>query len=145
MRAAIAALPRFRAHAESRMGAENSGSTVRIRRKGTVPVQNEENGISSYPWTDVYAAQPARLGPLGASSASRHHLLTPGGVTVEQAARTLHLPATTTGLVDGDVAEVINGEVAGTFWRILEATWLDQVTAHRVAVQQIDMPEGWDS
>lgn len=128
--------------AAARMGAVLDGSDVTLKRKSGNAVQNETTGIEAQTWTQTYAT-PARLSSQGSKRGAGAKGLTPGGVAWEQADRILHLPATVTDLVTGDVAQITAGESTGTFWRVLEATRHDQMTARRVPVLQVDRPEGW--
>lgn len=58
--------------------------------------------------------------------------LTVGGTETEQATRTLNLPATTTGVSDGDLATITSGDCQGLVLRLLEVTPKDQSTALRI-------------
>jgi hypothetical protein len=124
------------------MGAANGSSDVALKRKSGNVAQNETSGFEAQTWT-LIGATPARLSAMGSKRGAGAKGLTPGGVLWEQADRTLHLPASWTDLVTGDVVEITAGESAGTFWRVLEATWHDQATARRVPVLQIDRPKDW--
>lgn len=141
MTARSAAL-RGRMTANSRMGASNLGSDVTLKRKSGNNTQNETTGVEAQSWTLVVAT-PARLAAMGAARGAGAKSLRPGGVVWEQADRTMHLPATVADLVTGDVVEITAGQSVGTFWRVLEATWHDQMTARRVPVLQIDRPKDW--
>lgn len=143
LRDAIAAeLPFLRSEAEGRMGAANGSSDVTLKRKSGNAAQNETTGVEAQSWT-LLGTPRARLGSMGSKRGAGVKNLSPGGVVWEQADRTLHLPASLGDLVTGDVAEVTAGESAGTFWRVLEATRHDQMTAWRVPVLQIDRPKDW--
>jgi hypothetical protein len=124
------------------MGAANGASDVTIKRKSGDVVQDETTGVEAQSWEAVLTG-PARFSAFGGGGVGREKPLDPGGVTWEQADRTLSLPAATQDLVDGDVVEVTAGEIAGTFWRILESARHDQMTAYRLPVVQVDEPEGW--
>jgi hypothetical protein len=124
------------------MGAANSGSDVTIKRKSGNVAQNEATGVEAQSWTHILDSA-ARFSAFGGGGVGREKPLNPGGVVWEQADRTLSLPAAVTGLVDGDMVEVVAGEIAGTYWRILETARHDQMTAFRVPVVQVDRPEGW--
>lgn len=137
-----AELAEDRAEAESRMGAANLGSDVVLKRHSGDVVQNEVTGVEAETWAQI-GTPLARLSAMGSKHGTGAKGLTPGGVVWEQADRTLHLPASWTDLRTGDVAQVTAGESSGTFWRVLEATRHDQMTAWRVPVVQIDRPKDW--
>ena len=61
---------------------------------------------------------------------------------MQVAVRVLHLPASTTTLQDNDLVELTEGEQAGRFLRIVEATGADQQTALRVPVYEVPRPAG---
>lgn len=135
-------LPFLRAEAESRMGSTNGASDVTLKRKSGNVTQNETTGVEAQSWTPI-GPSPARLSAMGSKRGAGAKGLTPGGVVWEQADRTLHLPASWTDLKTGDNVEITAGESEGTFWRVLEATRHDQMTAWRVPVLQIDRPKDW--
>jgi hypothetical protein len=133
-----AALASGRARAESRMT-----SRARVRR---VDPDNPTtvDGIETDGWADVYADLPMRLGGSDRGGAGTRSV-TIGETEVQVAVRVAHFPADTTGLRDGDVVEVTEGENAGVFARIVEAGWQDQATARRVPVVETQRPEGWSA
>lgn len=118
-------------------------SVVTVKRKAGNVAQDETSGVEAQTWTVIVDTSPARLAEFGAGAAGRNRPQRPGGVVWEQADRTLHLPAPLATLHDGDTVNITAGENAGTYWRILEATWADQRTAYRLPVVQIDIPENW--
>lgn len=133
------ALPYLRDEATARMT-----STVTIKRRNGETVQNETTGVVAKVWTITHTDQPARLGPFGVGGAGgRDKAFKPGDVAVEWAERVLHLPHDTDDLQDGDIVEVTAGENTGTFWRIVESSWADQMTAHRLPILETTRPEGW--
>lgn len=138
LNAAIEAeLPGLRAQAEARMT-----STCTIKREGGSTVDGA--GFEVEGWTVIHADLPLRLaGSERGGSGTR--AVSSGGVDVQLAVRTAHVPATTTGLRDGDVIEVTEGENAGTFLRIIEAASQDQATALRLPVIEAQEPEGWSA
>jgi hypothetical protein len=130
-----AALASGRARAESRMT-----SRARIRRIDPANPTTVD-GIETDGWADVHTDLPMRLG--GSSGAAGTRTVTIGETEVQVAVRVASFPADTTGLRDGDVVEVTEGESAGVFARIVEAGWQDQATARRVPVVETQRPEGW--
>lgn len=101
-------------------------STCTIRRAGTGDPVYGPDGDQVVPQGVVYSG-PCRVG------AGSVRQLTVGNTQSEQATRTLHLPADTTGLKDADTATIDSGETAGLTLRLLEVTWQDQATALRIA------------
>lgn len=124
--------PGLCAHAESRMGAANSGSDADVvRYTGTTKPD---------PFTgeDVPEYEPVHSGPMRLASASRgagasRTVSTPGG-EVTLATRVAHFPVATPPFKDGDIIRVTDGESAGTRWVVVEADRADQQTAYRVPV-----------
>jgi hypothetical protein len=111
-------------------------------RKGVDAPQDEDTGLEGSAWAAVYVDLPLRLaGTYRGDSPSR--TLDIGGVEVEVAVRTAHLPHDADDLLDGDLIEVTAGENAGLVLRIVEAAWQDQATARRVPVVAVDRPEEW--
>lgn len=136
MRAVLAALPRFRALAESRMI-----STCAVMRK-TGDTTTGANGLEVPEWATVYASVPCRVaGRSGGAAPSRTTLV--GGAEFETASRELHLPSTTTGLRDGDLVEITSGDCDGLVVRLLDVETADQVTARRLRVEETRRPEEW--
>jgi hypothetical protein len=131
-----AALDRGRALAEARML-----STATINRK-TGRMVTDAAGIESPEWVVVATDVPIRLSGTAASSAP-YKTQTPGGGTVNYAARVAHLPVTQSDLANDDYIEITGGENTGTVWRVIEATWQDQATARRVPVEQVKRPTEW--
>jgi hypothetical protein len=128
-----AALPELRAEAESRM---TSRARVR-RRSGTTQV----DGFDVPGWADVHTDLPFRLG----KGNGGFRTMNVGESEVQVAVREGHFPADTTGLDDGDIIEVTDGENTGAYLRIVEASWHDQATARRVPVLETEKPDGWDA
>lgn len=136
MSAASAAAAGRRA-AEARMT-----SRATIRRNTGRTAQDETTGLEVPIWDTTYADLPFRLGGANSgSSGTRTQDI--GGVEVQLAIRTAHLPAATANVRDGDLIEVDSGENAGTIWRVVEGDWADQQTARRVPIVAADRPEEW--
>lgn len=133
-----AAIEAGRAVAESRMT-----SRATVRRRTGASTQDEETGLTAPVWEAVYTDLPCRIaGSSGGSSPSRTTNVA-GGVQVQTATRTVHLPWDTI-LRDGDMIEVTVGEVAGTVWQVVEADAADQQTARRVPVIATERPGEWE-
>lgn len=116
-------------------------STAVVRRVDPANPGTDENGFEVDGWTTVYDG-PFRLGGSTRGDAPTRRVSV-GDVELQLAARVAHFPASTTGLRDGDVIEVTEGENAGAFLRIVEASWQDQATALRVPVVEAQRPSGW--
>lgn len=130
--AIAAALPQLRAEAEARMT-----STATVRRKtGTTKI----DGITVPQWTTVHIG-PFRLAGSRNAGASRTH--TVGGVEYEVSTRAAHFPVAVATLRDADVLEVLDGDAAGLFFRLIETDFADQQTARRMPVEATTRPEGW--
>ena len=128
------ALAAGRAAAERRMT-----SRATIYRDG-VPT-TDDDGFEVEGWGVVEQNIPCRLaGSRSGSSATR--TVTVGDVESQVALRVLHLPASTTTLQDNDLVEITEGEQAGRFLRLHEATGADQQTALRVPVYEVPRPAG---
>lgn len=133
LQAAItAALPQLRAEAEARM----TSSAIVRRKTGTTKV----DGITVPQWTTIHTG-PFRLASGRNAGASRTH--TVGGVEYEVSTREAHFPIAVTTLRDADVLEVLIGDAAGLFFRIIETDIADQLTARRMPVEATTRPEGW--
>lgn len=131
----------MRARAQSRML-----SRVTVRRRTGYTTQDETSGLEVPVWEDVYTGLPFRLGGSQTSLASTHsHTQDLAGADIQLAARTGHVPVTTTNLADDDYIEVTAGENAGLVVRIVEATWQDQATARRVPVIEAIRPTEWSA
>lgn len=137
--ALAAALPELRAHAESRMGAANGGSTVNVHRRGAEGAQDEDTGLESPSWERVYTLIPGRIGGTAQGSSGTRTVSTPAG-DVQLAVRTMHLPSWVSDLADGDLVEVVTGENYGSFWQVIESDWADQQTARRVPIVATSRP-----
>ena len=135
-----ATLPELRAHAESRMGAENGACTVQVRRR-TGETTTDADGYEVDEWVVELAGVPCRIGSDRGASQSRT-VSTPGG-DVTLAVRVAHFPAATEGLRDGDFIEVVAGRLLGSVWLIVEADDADQQTARRVPVVAAERPSEW--
>lgn len=131
-----AELPFLRAEAEARMT-----SRATISRK-TGQMVEDDTGYESPAWIDVATDVPMRLSGMAANS-SPYKTETPGGGTVNYAARVMHFPVAQADLANDDYIEITVGENAGTIWRVIEATWQDQATARRVPVEQVKRPTEW--
>lgn len=102
------------------------------------------DGLEVPSWTVVVADLHGRLaGSSGGAAQTR--TVTIGQTDVQLAVREWHCPASTTGLRDGDIIEVIAGDNAGVFLRVVESAFQDQATARRVPVVEIQEPEGWSA
>lgn len=110
-----------------------------IRRK-TGNMTTDARGLEVPEWATVYPDLPCRIAGM-ARSQSPSRTLDIGGVQVQVAVRTAHLPHDTTDLRDGDLLEV-SGESAGVY-QIVEADPADQQTARRVPVVAATRPEEW--
>lgn len=118
-------------------------SRATIRRKTDYMVQNEEDGTEVPAWTVIYADIPFRIGGSGTPGSDGSRRQDFGGVEVQTAIRTGHLPASITDLSDGDWIDVTAGENAGRAFSIIEVEWKDQATARRVPLLAQDRPEEW--
>lgn len=127
-------LEQLRVDAESRMT-----SRALVKRPGGTTT--DENGFEVDGWATVYEGPFRLAGSTRGDAGSRTARV--GDVDVQLAVRVAHFPATTTGLRDGDLIEVTEGENAGAFLRIVEASWQDQATALRVPVVEAQRPGGW--
>ena len=126
------ALAAGRAAAERRMT-----SRATIYRDG-VPT-TDDDGFEVDGWEVIEANIPCRLaGSTAGASGTRK--VTVADVESQVAVRVLHLPTSTTTLRDGDLVEITDGEQAGRFLRIVEATGADQQTALRVPVYEVPRP-----
>lgn len=108
-----------------------TGTTVDPGTKFTVGV-----------WVTTYTALPLRLSSDSTGPTQSRRVET-AGVEFELAMRTVHLPASTSNLKDGDLIDVTSGDNAGMVLRIVEADWADQATARRVPVVAAQRPEEW--
>lgn len=116
-------------------------SRATIRRITDRTEQNEDTGLEDPVWDVIATDSPFRLGGANSgSSGTRTEDV--GGVEVQTALRTGHLPAGTL-VADGDLIEVTAGENAGTVWRVTEGDWADQQTARRVPLVSTGRPEEW--
>lgn len=132
----LAALPGFRDRAQH---VETSRAT--IRRKTGERIESPDGGLVDE-WEVTYADIPCRLsGNRNGQSQSR--TVSVGDSEVTLAGRVLHLPSGTTSVADGDVAEIVEGETAGTIWRVIEGDSADQQTALRLPVIAAQRPEEW--
>lgn len=117
------------------------GSTAHVWRKSGRVVQDEETGSESPEWVIEIPDVPCRIGSDKGAAPSRT-VSTPGGDIV-LGVRTAHFPASTEGLRDGDLIEIVDGVLVGTVWQIVEADAADQQTARRVPVVATERPEEW--
>lgn len=85
---------------------------------------------------------PCRLSPQSQLGTSTSVTVFVGDASQEAAGRMLHLPHDRR-VTDGAFVRIDEGEWVGTFWRLLDGTGADQMTALRVRVTQVDEPEGW--
>lgn len=127
-----AVLPTLRAEAEARMT-----SRAIIHREGVATT--DPDGFEVEGWGVIENNIPCRLSG-STAGASGTRTVTTGGVEVQVAVRVLNLPASTTTLQDNDLVELTEGEQAGRFLRIVEATGADQQTALRVPVYEVPRP-----
>lgn len=118
-------------------------SRATIRRMTGRMVQNEDTGRQYPVWAVTHTALRLRVATSAAGSGQTRQVTLPGGA-VNLAVLTVHLPATTTDLRDGDHIEVTSGENAGLVLKVLEADWSDQKTALRLPVEAVQRPEEWD-
>lgn len=117
-------------------------SRATIRRKTGQTAQDESTGEEVPVWLVVHTKVPFRLGGPNQGSPG-HRKIRVGEGEFEQATRVGNLPADTSDLLDGDYIDITSGENAGRALRILEATWIDQSTARRVPVVEVDRPGEW--
>lgn len=113
-------------------------SRCMIRRNTGRTTQDESTGLEVPVWDVVHADLPCRVSGDGGS-----RTVSIGGATIETATRTLHLPADTRGIADGDLAEVVSGEWAGRVFRVVEVVGKDQATALRLPIVESERPEEW--
>lgn len=129
----------FRGLAVERM--EQSGRATVRRKSGSTTV----DGMEVPTWTTVASGVPFRVSAGNASlstpGATRRQVV--GNVETMLASRVGHFPASFTDLADNDLIEVTAGENTGLVLRVVEATWLDQSTARRVPVVEVQRPEEW--
>lgn len=117
-------------------------SRATIRRTTGRTTQDETTGLEVPIWDDIATNIPFRLGGANAgSSGTRTEDI--GGVEVQTALRTGHIPAAVAGVREGDLVDVVTGENAGTVWRVVEGDWADQQTARRLPLVSTDRPEEW--
>ena len=122
----------LRQMAEARMT-----SRATVHREGGTTI--DDDGFEVDGWEVIEANIPCRLaGSTAGASGTRK--VTVADVESQVAVRVLHLPTSTTTLRDGDLVEITDGEQAGRFLRILEATGADQQTALRVPVYEVSRP-----
>lgn len=122
------------------MGATLGGSTVAIMRK-TGDTTTGPDGREVPEWATVYASLPFRIGGSWGSSPSR--TVNFDGAELQVGTRIGHAPASTSGLADGDLVDVSEGENAGTVWQIVEVDWQDQATARRMPIVATQRPSEW--
>lgn len=134
-------LDQFKGDAEGRMGAGNGASTVHVWRKTGEMVPDESTGFHVPEWVVELADVPCRIASDRGAAPSRT-VSTPGG-DLTLGVRVAHLPASTEGLRDGDLIEVVAGRLVGSVWQVVEADDADQQTARRVPVVAVDRPGEW--
>lgn len=129
-----AALPQLRAEAEARMT-----SHCTVRRSGA---STTVDSIESPGWADVHTDLPCRLGGSERGGAGTR-ATSVGRTELQMAVRVLHVPATTSGIADGDLVEITSGEHAGLVLEVVEAAGQDQATARRLPVIEAQRPTEW--
>lgn len=98
------------------------------------------NGLETPGWVAFLITVPCWVDNSGPSSGTR--TITRGSVEVQVATRVLKVPHDTTGLRDGDVAEIRGGACDGRFFEVVEATVADQKKQQELPVVEIQKPEG---
>lgn len=109
-------------------------STCTIGHKGGT---TSSGGIKRAVWTPDYSDHPIRIGGTEGTRA-----LDIDGLPVTVPTRVASLPIGTV-VTDGTVIEITAGDLAGEFFRVVEATGKDQATALRVQVIGTERPDGW--
>jgi hypothetical protein len=128
---------RGRVAAEARM---TSRCTIR-RETGNMVLDADNQQVPE--WEIVYTDLPCRIAT--APSASRSRTKSPGEVEIERATPEIHVPASTSGLLDNDHADITAGDNAGDVHRIITASWSDQATARRCPVEAVERPSEWSA
>ena len=126
-------------HAGRRAALARMTSRATIHREGVTTT--DPDGFEVEGWGVIENNIPCRLSG-STAGASGTRTVTTGGVEVQVAVRVLNLPASTTTLQDNDLVEITEGEQAGRFLRLHEATGADQQTALRVPVYEVPRPAG---
>ena len=126
-------------HAGRRAALARMTSRATIHREGVTTT--DPDGFEVEGWGVIENNIPCRLSG-STAGASGTRTVTTGGVEVQVAVRVLYLPASTTTLQDNDLVELTEGEQAGRFLRLHEATGADQQTALRVPVYEVPRPAG---
>lgn len=132
-----AGLAELRAVAEARMT-----SRVTIHRKLPVADWPVVNGIKVPTWTTPHVDLPFRLDGSAANDGGSVGVRI-GDVVFQGATSVGHVPAATRDLEDDDFVEITSGEAAGRVLRIEKATLLDQKTARRFPLADVQRPEEW--
>lgn len=130
--------PGLRWYADARM---DESSTVTVRRKTGVMIQDETNGDEIPEWATPFAGIPFRLDGSSTGDGGMRGV-TVGGVTYEQATGIGHF-AHDAALRDDDYVEITAGEWVGTVLRVVKVTRKDQATALRVPVEEVPRPPEW--
>lgn len=128
------ALTELRIKAEARM---TSRATIRRKTGATV---TDARGLEVPEWVDVATVACRIAGMTRGQSPSK--TLDIGGAQVQVATRVAHFPVGTD-IHDGDLIDVLAGDVAGAVYRVIEAGAADQQTARRVPVIATERPKEW--
>lgn len=115
-------------------------STALVHRRTSTTTQDLDTGREYPVWSTVLQSQ-VRVSTSAPSVQTRTSSI-PGG-SVNLALLTVHFPAGTPRLNDGDLIEVTAGESAGLVLQVLESDPAEQKTAYRVSVQAVQRPEEW--
>ena len=131
LQAAIEAqLPRLQAEALARM-------TSRANVHRAIADPEKVDGYDVPEWDLIHVGIPFRL--VGGDTRK----VTVGGVDFQDATARGDFPWDTFDLADDDLVEIVEGEWAGSVFRVVEAVKGDQRTARRVPVAEVPRPEEW--
>lgn len=109
-----------------------------VKREGGPPVIVD--GLETPGWATVNAALPCWI-----DSGTGTRTVTIGQTEMQVASRVLKVPASTTGLRDGDIVAIQGGACDGRFFRIVEATIADQKKQQELPIVEVQQPEGWSA
>lgn len=116
-------------------------STCRIGRNVGVGQQDEATGRRSIQWQIVYTGKTRVRGQNAGTSPYRPD--TPGTVPVNNAVRTIKLPASVTDVRDGDIVEITSGDLTGVFFQLDEAALQDLAVERRIQAVETSRPDDW--
>lgn len=115
--------------------------TSAIVRRSSTGAQDEATGVKAPTWAIVHEGR-MRLGGANRGSSGATRTAPPGGERSD-AQRIAHFPSSVAAICDGDLIEVLDGDAAGTVWRVLESDFADQQTARRLPVVAVPRPAEW--